>query len=618
MAGLFLEPIWLYALLLLILFILIYLIRSKPEQRVIPSIMFLFKDLGRDKKTNFFRRLLRDLLFLLQLIILLLLIIGMAKPYINVSKESLFKNTVLVVDASASMKAAYGGGTRFDEAVSLAKKNTGSVNTLIIAKDIPEVVLEQESSGQVIDYLKGMEPSDTASNLYDAISAAGGYAQSDSRIVVISDFIDTETDTSLDSAKRTLEAQGIKVDFIRVYEPASNIGIVDLDVDEEKSVVVIKNFGQEAADVKLEVGNVEETLSIPSGSKELFSFSTPKGSSEIKLVVKDGFEPDNTAYISTPSETQKKVLLITNNAAPEKTYVFNAFDVMKNNVIDVAAPPKVPNMEPYDVYIFKDIDPSLILPGTYKNAKKQVEEQGKTSIVMAQTKPASMLSLSYQGLMPLSYNQTLEDMVNIGGSGAEELTSNIKFGITNKYFRTAPLKGLSTVVIAAADDTYQTPVISYSPLGDGKLFFYGILDEDKNADTVFAKSPSYFVFWKRLSDFATDTPSLSNLNYRTGNVLSFSEEKKVKTPTEKVTTDRLRLENAGLYTLNDRVIAINLLNEKESDVNAAPSLGDERGAFEESERFQEKVAFELTSYLVIAAILLLLIEFLYIKLRGDL
>ena len=63
----FLSPIWLYALLLLIPFILLYLIGPKPKHKVIPSLMFLFKDLGRDKRTNFFRRLIRDLLFLLQL-----------------------------------------------------------------------------------------------------------------------------------------------------------------------------------------------------------------------------------------------------------------------------------------------------------------------------------------------------------------------------------------------------------------------------------------------------------------------------------------------------------------------------------------------------------------------
>ena len=611
----FLEPIWLYALLLLIPFILLYLIRPKPKHKVIPSLMFLFRDLGRDKKINFFRKLIRDLLFLLQLLALLFLLLSIAKPYVNVAKEALFKNTVLVLDVSSSMKADYNGKTRFDEAVTLARKNLGAINTLILAKKTPEVVLIDENSGEIRDYLNKLEPTDTSTNLYDAISTAGGYAKSDSRIVVISDFIDTETDTDLDTAKKTLEAQGIKVDFIKVFEPVNNVGIVDLDIDEKKTSAVIKNYNQEPVDVKVKVNSLEESLSIPADSQELFTFSTPPGTSKLELEVlglKDGFESDNTAFISAPSDVKRKVLLITNNQNPEKTFLFNAFDVMKNTVIDIAVPPKIPGLEGYDIYIFKDIDPNLILPGTIKGVKEEAEEDGKTVIIAAQS---NLLSIDYYGLMSMRYNETLAVTTNILASSSESLTTNIEFGLTKKYFRTSPLEGISLVIIAAAED--KTPLVTFNTLGNGKVFFYGILDEDKNADTSFAKSPVYFVFWKRLADFATDTPSIKNLNYQTGSVLNFNEEQRIQTPKGKITTKSLILENAGLYTLNDRVIAINLLDAKESDVSNVGGLSEE-GFSQPSDRFKEKVPFELTDYLVIIAIILLLIEFLYIKLRGDL
>jgi hypothetical protein len=268
----FLEPIWLYALFLLILFILIYLIRPKPKQKIIPTLMFLFKDLGQDKKMNFFRKLIRDLLFLFQFFILLFLLVSAAKPYVNVTKESLFKNTVLVLDVSASMNSDYKSHTRFDEAVDLARKNLGIVNTVILAKKTPEVVLVEESSGAVRDYLNKLSPTDTPTNLYESISTAGGYAKSDSRVVVISDFIDTETDTGLDTAKKTLEAQGIKVDFIRVFEPVDNVGIIDLMIDNEKTSAVIKNYNQQPVEAKLKINSLEETLSIPANSQELFTF----------------------------------------------------------------------------------------------------------------------------------------------------------------------------------------------------------------------------------------------------------------------------------------------------------------------------------------------------------
>ena len=611
----FLEPKLIYALLLLIPFLLLYLIRPKPKHEVIPTLMFLFKDLGRDRKTTFLRRLIHDLLFILQFLALLMILLAMAKPYINVTRESLFKNTVVVLDVSASMKSDYDSKTRFDEAVSIAKKNLGTINTLILVKRTPEVVLIEKSGGEIREYLDSLQPTDNPTNLYDAISIAGGYAKGDSRVVVISDFIDTETSSNIETAKKTLESQGIKVDLVRVFKPVNNIGIVDLDIEEKKTTAVIRNYNSQEANVKLKVNSLEETLLIPAGSQELFSFSTPPGTSKLEIEVqglKDSLEADNAAFISAPGDTKRRVLLITNNAEPAKTFLFNAFDVMKNTEVEVAVPPKIPEIEGYDLFVFKDINPNLVLPGTFKGVKEEVEEDGKAVIIAAQK---DMLAVNYYGLAPLTFSEAVSATTNILATSSGSLTANIEFGITKKYFKSSPIEGISFVVIAAAED--KSPIITFNALGKGKAFFYGILDEDKEAETSFAKSPVYFVFWKRLVDLATDTPLLKDLNYKTGSVLNFNEEQRIATPTGKITTDSLALDNAGLYTLNDRVIAINLINDKESDVNSQESIS-ETGLSAASDKFKEKVPFELTDYLIIAVIILLMLEFIYIKLRGDL
>lgn len=616
-AKFFLEPKLLYALLLLIPFILIYFIRPKPRHEVIPTLMFLFKDMGLNKKTTFLRRILHDLLFLLQLLILVLLLTALAKPYINVTKESLFKNTVIVLDASASMKADYESRTRFDEAVSIAKKNLGMVNTLIVVKKTPNVVLVDKPAGEVKEYLKSLKSSDSPTNLYDAVIAAGSYAKGDSRVVVISDFIDTETDSSLSTAKKTLESQGIKVDFIRVFKPVRNVGIVDLKIEDKKTTAVIRNYADEEAVVKLKVNSLEETINVPPASQELFSFSTPPGVAKLELELqgeKDGFLTDNTAFISTTGDAKRKVLLITNNPSPKKTFLFNVFDVMKNTEITVAVPPKIPDLENYDVFIFKDINPSLILPGTYKGVINEVESQGKALVIAAQP---DLLGIDYQGLLPFGVMNITKTSspLNILPTSTESLSSDLSFGITKKYFKLKPVEGKSFVTIAATED--KNPVITFMRQGNGKHFYYGILDEDSEAGSTFPKSPDYFVFWKRLIDLATDTPSLSELNMKTGSIINLKEEQLVNTPEGRIRTDKLMLDNIGLYTLKDRAIAINLLNHAESDINNQGSI-DEKGFAQPSERFKEKVPYELTDYFIIIALILLLFEFLYIKLRGDL
>jgi hypothetical protein len=610
----FLEPIWSYALLLVVLFLLLYLIKPKPKYQVMPTLMFLFKDLGRNRNSNLLRRLVTNLLFLIQLLLMLSILLAIAKPYINVSKESLFKNTVIVLDTSASMKTGFEGETRFSKAVSLAKSNLGSINTLVLVKRNPEAAMVDESSGKVKDYLSKLQPTDDPTNLYSAISTAGAYAKSDSRVVVISDFIDTETDTDLNTIKKTLEAQGIKVDFIRVFSEVQNVGIVDLQITDSKTTAVIKNYNKDEVEVDVKINELKDKLKIKPDSKELFTFSTPPKTSKLEIdtpSIKDSFMVDNAAYVSAPSDVKKKILFITNNNDYSKSYLYNAMDVMKNVEITVAIPPKIPSLEGYDVYVFKGVNPNLILPGTFKGVKKEIEEKGKAAIITGQP---DMLAVDYQGLMPLRLTGEIKAMTNIQPSGSDSLTNNIDFGITKRYFNATPLEGVTAVPIAYSDD--KVPLIAFASVSGGRIFYYGIIDEDKEAETFFGKSPAYFVFWKRAVDMVTNTPSLKNLNFKTGTFLSLGEEQKVTTPSGKVTTNSLALDNSGLYTLKDRTVAINLIDEKESDVSNKDTLVTE-GLSQGGERFKEKVPFELTNYLVFAAIILLFLELIYVKMRGD-
>ena len=55
------NPLGLYALIGLLILILIYLIRPKPIQKTIPSLIFLTKDKGKSKKESFFQKLLRGI-----------------------------------------------------------------------------------------------------------------------------------------------------------------------------------------------------------------------------------------------------------------------------------------------------------------------------------------------------------------------------------------------------------------------------------------------------------------------------------------------------------------------------------------------------------------------------
>ena len=115
------NQIGLWALLSLVPFIIIYLRRPRPQDQVIPSLMFLIKNKKTSQKYSLFRKLIHNLLFLLQLLALLLLSVSVAAPFISIPYDVTLENTVLIIDSSGSMQAKE-DGTRFEKAIKEARK----------------------------------------------------------------------------------------------------------------------------------------------------------------------------------------------------------------------------------------------------------------------------------------------------------------------------------------------------------------------------------------------------------------------------------------------------------------------------------------------------------------
>ncbi|MDO8660806.1 MAG: BatA domain-containing protein, partial [Candidatus Woesearchaeota archaeon] len=115
-------PAGLWALLGLVPLIALYLIRPKPKQLQVPSLMFFFHNTGRSRLTNFLKQITRDWLFVLQLLLLLLLALANAQPSTTVQHDITAQNTVLVIDVSASSQVREGLQSRFDIGISKAKK----------------------------------------------------------------------------------------------------------------------------------------------------------------------------------------------------------------------------------------------------------------------------------------------------------------------------------------------------------------------------------------------------------------------------------------------------------------------------------------------------------------
>ena len=135
------------------LLLLLYFLKLRRQQVPIGSTL-LWKKAIQDLQVNSpFQRLRRNLLLLLQLLILLALIFALARPVSEGTAVAGDKN-VLIIDRSASMNAGDGdGGTRLDEAKARAKAganaaSNGSASTATVG-DVPEDRRDEDSQEPV-------------------------------------------------------------------------------------------------------------------------------------------------------------------------------------------------------------------------------------------------------------------------------------------------------------------------------------------------------------------------------------------------------------------------------------------------------------------------------------
>jgi len=191
----FLTPLAFIGGLLAIPIILLYMLRLRRREITVSS-TFLWQQLLQDREANTpWQRLRRNLLLLLQLIILALIVFALARPFITVPAVSSGQIAVLL-DASASMNATDStAGTRYDEAKQRALEivdtmNPGDTMTVINAAQSPEVLVPYTSDQKMLrDAINGAQPSQASADWNAALTlaAAGSVGSADFSAIIIGD-----------------------------------------------------------------------------------------------------------------------------------------------------------------------------------------------------------------------------------------------------------------------------------------------------------------------------------------------------------------------------------------------------------------------------------------------
>lgn len=595
-ADFFLRPIGLAALASLIPLIILYFLRPKPVRRRLPTIEFLFDTEREEQRNAIIRALQRDWLLLVQLLVLVVVAMALAAPYVAVAEDRVIDERVIVVDASASMAAATGGTTRFERAVDRAGAAVSETTSIVVAGPTPRVALRAGPGPAARRALDSLAVSHTRGDLASAIDRATTVAGEGAVIVVISDFVDT---TDWRAAVSTARARGFRVDLEPVGGRVDNVGIVDGSFAEGTVSVVVENFASRGVTRTVSLGDQSIDISLAPGDSTTVQLPVPPGGGVLQLSPEDGFPVDDRLPVAAPSDATVDVLVLTND---ENRFLTTALSLIDDVELTVKRLPTTVT-EPYDVIIFSNVEARNVLPGNLQTART-VLRRGGGVVIQAQL---DLRAIGYGDLLLIAPRGV------VNGTSVEVVDDSLTRGVTvappSRYVTGELRDGRALVT---ADD--GSPIVATASRDGGTILYYGFIEDASG----FKYNYLYPVFWKRAIFELVGRPPIAALNRDTGGQLEVAEGESALAPDGTRPGPVVVLDRVGYYTVGDQTYGAALLDRAESNVSA-PSVADGGADGDGGPLTEERtVPYDLTPFVAGAALLVGLFELVVLRRRGDL
>jgi hypothetical protein len=317
----FLTPLFLLLGLLAGPIIILYMLRLRRREVMVSSTL-LWQKLLRDREANApWQKLRRNLLLILQLIILAALVFALARPFLP-SPAIISGSIVVLLDASASMQATDVEPTRFEaakaEVSQLINDLSGSSQmTLIKVGQTPTVVAAASSDRtQLQRVLETVQPDPAAAAWNAAFALATGAAQGfrDASIVIISDG-------GLPDDLPPLPVEHI---YLPIGESGENLAITALATRETEDGIQlfasVQNEGLLDRETLLSI-DLDDTLfdsrrlTVPASSSVNATWDLPPGTATIRAHLGDNngdFLPlDDVAWAVHEGGVSNRTLLVT-------------------------------------------------------------------------------------------------------------------------------------------------------------------------------------------------------------------------------------------------------------------------------------------------------------------
>jgi Ca-activated chloride channel family protein len=375
----FLVPAGLGLLALAIPILLLYMLKLRRKQVQVSSTL-LWTQILRDRQANApWQKLKRNLLLILQLLILAALVLAFARPAIR-TRTVASGSVIVLLDGSASMNATDVSPTRFEAARRSVHSiidglNGASTLTLILVGQTPQALIASERDKSLLrDALSEAEPSQGPADWTSAFAVAAGAAHGSQQVttVIVSDGGLPE------SGLPTLPGE---VRYLPIGQSDDNLAISALSLraaDQGPQLFAeVSNYSDARRTVLFSLYLGDELLSarqmdLEAGARQSFTLddlpdtpgiyraqlSDPQGNQPL-----DALSLDDTAFAIYQATSERRVLLVSKGnlyleqllASLPGIRPFRALPGEDGNI-------QIPK-EPFDLYILDGITPDPLPAG---------------------------------------------------------------------------------------------------------------------------------------------------------------------------------------------------------------------------------------------------------------
>jgi hypothetical protein len=332
----------------------------------------------RDKEaTTWFSRLKRLLSLLLQLALLTLLILALGDPRVSATFIE-GRNVVVLVDASASMKATDVAPSRMGVAQAKVRdmiRGLGGSDRMLIAQMDAAITPLSTMTGEISDLeraVDGTRATDTRADLPRAIRFALDSLRGLSKpeIVLLSDGAHGDPK----EVGKDVDLGDVSLSFVPIGKGKKNVAITEfsvrrypLDKSRYEVMLEVSNTNDQPAEVELTLFGDGQTVDVtrlalgpnervPRFYKDLAGASRTL-EAEIKQAdgSKDDLPADDHAYALMPERRRARVLVVTNG----NTYLEAALLLDEYLDVTLVLPNKYPPAGSFDVTILDGVAPPL-------------------------------------------------------------------------------------------------------------------------------------------------------------------------------------------------------------------------------------------------------------------